>query len=95
MLGFKIVELLLKTPMISLILFRIGDGSISIGHKPWASFLSRVLVIFRLAGMMISPVWLLTTSSGIFFTQQDVGERLGQLLEEFFLLGLKPSSTSF
>ena len=37
-------------------------------------------MILRLAGMMISPVCALTTSSGIFSFEQDVGERRGQLL---------------
>ena len=53
-------------PMISMILMRTGDGSIWTCLETAASLRRSVLVILRLAGMMISPVSPLMTSSGIF-----------------------------
>ena len=51
-------------------------------RKRRASLRRSVLVILRLAGMMISPVCALTTSSGIFSPRRMLRERLGQLLAQ-------------
>ena len=52
--------------MISMIFIRTGEGSICTCLDTEASLRRSVLVIFRLAGMITSPLSPLTTSRGIF-----------------------------
>ena len=82
-LHLEIVELLFEAAddLVDLVADRATDQFRS-GRRPSASLRSSVLVILRLAGMMISPVSLLTTSSGIFSPSRMLLKRLRQLVAQ-------------